>query len=195
MEAVRESVWRQGSAAKRVLTVALIKRMSASSRRTLALCIVAMSFASASGQSFEAFRLRSGMSPKEVQKTVPGYDLRWTDARNVANLVSGEDVYANLGFCGDKLVSVIRNIDADTDFLTYLQDGLRDYGQPNVKVRKDTWTGPGGGDVTWVDFSWVKGGIGRTLSLAPEGRTGSGELRHTRAASLHVFVDRSPCFR
>jgi hypothetical protein len=159
------------------------------------LWLVSMSIVmSADAQTFEAFRFRSGMSPEQVVHVVAGYELRWTRDKEVAFLVNGQDIYANLGFCDDKLVSVIRKVDADTEFLTYLQDGLRDYGQPKVTVRKDAWTGSGSGEITYVDFSWTRLGVGHTVSLAPEGRTGSGELRYIRSASVHVFVEHSSCF-
>jgi hypothetical protein len=164
--------------------------------RPVALCFALLSVTPVVyAQTFEAFRLRSGMTPDQVQKAVPGYKVRWGQMPGSAFLVNGDDIYASLAFCNSQLVSVIRSIDADTDFLTYLQERLTEYGQPRVAVKKDAWTGAGGGDITSVTFNWIKDGVGNTLSLAPEGRNGSGDLRHTRYASLHVFLENSPCAR
>lgn len=150
---------------------------------------------SAHSQTFKAFRFHNGMTPEQAENAVPGYKLRWTHGQEVAFLISGEDIYANLGFCNNKLVSVIRSVDADTEFLNYLRDELKDYGQPKVTVRKDAWTGPGGGDITWIDFSWSKDRVGYALSLAPEGRSGSGELRYVRTASVHIFLEEYSCLK
>jgi hypothetical protein len=92
--------------------------------------------------SFEAFRLRSGMTAEEVSRNFPTYELRWlASPRGAAMLVnrpvnvSNPDIYASLSFCQDRLMSVIRNIDPDTEFLGYVQDYIREYGQPETRVR------------------------------------------------------------
>lgn len=103
------------------------------------------------------------------------------------------ETYASLGFCQNRLTAVIREIDPDTDFLRYLSDWLRDFGQPKVSIRTQPWTGPGGGDISSVDFKWLSKGVKYTLSLIPEERTGSGELRHFRGASAIVQLAETAC--
>ena len=149
--------------------------------------------------SFEAFRLRSGMTPDEVSKEFPNYELRWlAQPHGAAMLVQrpvnpdDPDIYASLSFCNNRLVSIIRTVDPDTDFLTYAQDYLRDYGQPTVNVRKQPWTGKNGGDITALELVWIRDGIRRDVSFSPEGRTGAGELRYIRSASVGIRFD-APC--
>jgi hypothetical protein len=158
-----------------------------------------MGQASTAGPSFEAFRLRSGMTPDEVTKEFPNYELRWlAQPHGAAMLVQrpvnpdDPDIYASLSFCNNRLVSIIRDVDPDTDFLAYAQDYLREYGQPTVNVRKQPWTGKNGGDITSLTLAWIGGGIRREVTLSPEGRTGSGELRYVRTASVGIRFD-TPC--
>lgn len=155
---------------------------------------------STAAPSFEAFRLRSGMTPDEVTKELSGYELRWFAqpqgaallVRRPANPDDAADVYASLTFCNNRLWSVIRNVDPETDFLGYAQDYLREYGQPTVKIEKQPWTGDNGGDIASLVLVWIRGGIQRAVTLAPEGRTGAGELRYYRTASVRVGFD-TPC--
>lgn len=158
-----------------------------------------MGQASNAGPSFEAFRLRSGMTPDEVSKEFLNYELRWlAQPHGAAMLVQrpinpdDPDIYASLAFCNSRLVSIIRNVDPDTDFLAYAQDYLREYGQPTVNVLKQPWTGKNGGDITTLKFVWVRGGIRGEVTLIPEGRTGTGVLRYVRTASVRIAFD-SPC--
>jgi len=162
------------------------------------LCATIASSQTASKEpSFEAFRLRSGMTPDEVSKEFPNYELRWLVQPNgVAFLVhrpvdpDNPDTYASVSFCKNRLFAVVRTVDPDTDFLAYAQDYLREYGQPTVKIRTEPWTGPNGGDVRSFDLVWVRDGVRREVTLVPEGRTGSAELRHVRSASVAVHLDR-----
>jgi hypothetical protein len=68
--------------------------------------------------SFEAFRLRSGTTPDEVNKAFPNYELRWLAQPNGAAMLvqrpvnpDDPDIYASLSFCNNRLWSVIRNVD------------------------------------------------------------------------------------
>jgi hypothetical protein len=149
--------------------------------------------------SFEAFGLRSGMSAEEVSRKFPTYELRWlASPKGSAMLLNrpvnpeNPDIFASLAFCQNRLMSVIRNIDPDNEFLGYVQDYIREYGQPEVKVTKNPWTGLNGGDITDLELTWTRNGVRRKLSLVPEGRTGSGELRYVRTATAAAFLDR-PC--
>ena len=99
------------------------------------------------------------------------------------------DNYASLSFCKNRLFAAIRTVDPETDFLAYTQGYLREYGQPKVNVRKQPWTGPKGGDITSFDLVWVRDGVRREVTLIQEGRTGSGELRYVRTASVAVHFD------
>ncbi len=160
---------------------------------------LAIGQASAPKPAFEAFGLRSGMTPDEVSKEFPNYELRWlVQPHGVAFLAKrpvdpdNPDTYASLSFCKNRLFAVVRTVDPDTDFLAYMQDYLREYGQPKVNVLKEPWTGPNGGDITSFDLVWVRDGVRREVSLTPEGRTGSGELRYVRTASVAVHFD-TPC--
>lgn len=158
----------------------------------LLLCFIIISARSAGAQQFRAFGLNSGMTPEQVKAAVPGYELRWMNGSPAAaflvrNPESGNpETYASLGFCQNRLTAVIREIDPDIDFVRYLSDWLRDFGQPKVSIRAQPWTGPRGGDISSVDFTWVSKGVKYMLSLTPEERTGSGELRHYRGASAVV---------
>jgi hypothetical protein len=149
--------------------------------------------------SFEAFRLHSGMTPDEVSKEFPNYELRWlAQPHGAAMLVQrpvnpdNPDIYASLAFCNNRLVSVIREVDPDTDFLPYAQDYLREYGQPTVTIQKQPWTGKSGGDITVLQLVWIRGVIRREVTFVPEGRTGAGELRYVRSASVRIAFD-IPC--
>ena len=99
------------------------------------------------GPSFQAFRLRSGMTADEVTKEFPNYELRWLAYPHGAAILiqrpanqDDPDIYASISFCNNRLISIIRTVDPDTEFLNYAQDYLREYGQPTVKVRKQPWT-------------------------------------------------------
>jgi hypothetical protein len=148
---------------------------------------------------FEVFRLRSGMTPEEISRKFPTYELRWLAqpsgaamlVRHPVNL-ENPDIYASISFCQNRLVSVIRNIDPDTEFLGYVQDYIRECGQPQVNIRKEPWTGLNGGDITTLELIWTRDGVRRLLSLIPEGRTGSGELRYVRTASVMADIEKHP---
>jgi hypothetical protein len=155
-----------------------------------------MGQASSAGPSFQAFRLRRGMTPDEVSKEFPNYELRWlAQPHGAAMLVQrpvnhdDPDIYASLSFCNNRLWSVIRTVDPDRDLLAYAQDYLREYGQPTVNLRKQPWRGKNGGDITTLDFIWIRDGIRRGVTLTPEGRTGAGELRYVRNASVSISFD------
>jgi hypothetical protein len=168
----------------------------------LVCCLIAglaMCQAPTAKPSFEAFRLRSGMTPDDVSKEFPNYELRWlAQPHGAAMLVErpvnpdDPDIYASLSFCNNRLWSVIRDVDPDTEFLTYVQDYVHDYGQPTVKVEKQPWTGKNGGDISSLVLTWIAGGIRRHVTLFPEGRTGAGELRYTRNASIGLSFN-TPC--
>lgn len=160
---------------------------------------LAIAHGASTGPSFEAFGLRSGMTPDEVNRKLPDYELRWlAEPHGAAMLVhtpvnaDDPDIYASLTFCNNRLWSVIRDVDPDTDFLNYAQDYLREYGQPTVSVEKQPWTGKNGGDVTTLDLTWIRDGLRRAVSLNPEGRTGAGELRYVRGARVRVGFN-TPC--
>ncbi|MGC2694991.1 MAG: hypothetical protein WA738_04290 [Candidatus Angelobacter sp.] len=151
------------------------------------------------GQSFEAFSLKSGMTPEQVAKAYPTYEFRWAErtgsGSGSAMLVRAEeyDFAANLVFCNNSLVGLTRNIDPDTDFVRYVEQRLNQFGQPQVSVRRNPWTGQGGGEIETIDFTWVHNNVKDTISFSPEGRTGSGELRHVRGASVGFFLLTSSC--
>jgi hypothetical protein len=143
--------------------------------------------------SFEAFRLKSGMTPDEVTKQFPNYELRWlAQPKGAATLVQrpvdpdNPNIYASVSFCHNQLRFLSRELDADTDFLGYVQDYIREYGQPKVSVEKQPWTGSHGGDITTLKLQWLNDGVFRSVSLVPEGRTGTGELRYSRSAYIAI---------
>jgi hypothetical protein len=146
--------------------------------------------APACAQTFAAFNLKSGMTVEEVKRAMPGYEIRWYGDRGSIFLEGAGDreLYASLLFCNNVLSGIDRAIDPDTDFIRYFADRLRDFGQPQVTIRSNAWTGPGGGEIQALEFVWIRSGVKYTLSLTPEGRTGSGELRHSRNASVSFFV-------
>jgi hypothetical protein len=162
-----------------------------------------------SAQEFEAFHLKSGMTAEQVQKALPStYELRWDKQQRVPGFATGvvakplsdlsgddSDIYAMASFCNGRLVTVSRNIDADTEFAPYLEKWLRDFGQPKVGVRTEPWTGPGGGEVVTVEFDWVHDGVKYMLMLTPEGRSGTGELRVSRGASVIFTLEKYSCLK
>jgi hypothetical protein len=168
-------------------------------RKRFGVAIILLCAALSSGQSFEAFRLKSGMTPEQVAKAYPTYEFRWAErsgpGSGSAMLVRAEeyDFAANLVFCNNSLVGLSRNIDPDTDFVRYVEERLKEFGQPQVSVKRDPWTGPGGGEIETIEFTWVHNNVKDTISFHPEGRTGSGELRHLRQASVAFFILTSPC--
>jgi hypothetical protein len=168
-------------------------------RKWFGVVIILASAALLSGQSFEAFRLKSGMTPEQVAKAYPTYEFRWAErsgpGSGSAMLVRAEeyDFAANLLFCNNSLVGLTRSIDPDTDFVRYVEERINQFGQPQVSVRRDPWTGPGGGEIETIDFTWIHNNVKDTIVFHPEGRTGNGELRHVREASVAFFLLTSPC--
>jgi hypothetical protein len=164
---------------------------------SLALVVCIFGSVTAAAQSFEAFRLKSGMTPDQISRTWPTYEFRWLEQRHPgtgsAVLIKDEDIFASLSLCNNSLVGLARNVDADTDFVRYLDDYLKEFGQPRVSTRRDAWTGPGRGDVETVEFTWIRKDVRYEISFNPEGRTGSGELRHLRNASIGFFLLANPC--
>ena len=172
-------------------------RTSNMKHKRFGVIIVLLCAALLSAQSFEAFRLKSGMTPEQVAKEYPTYEFRWAErsgrGSGSAMLVRAEDFAANLEFCNNSLVGLTRNIDPDTDFVRYVEERLKEFGQPQVSVRRDPWSGPGGGEIETIQFSWVHNSVKEIISFHPEGRTGSGELRHARAASVAFVLLTNPC--
>jgi len=162
-----------------------------------------------SAQEFEAFRLKSGMTVEQVQKAAPSsYELRldkqqgspgWATgviAKPLSDLSDDDsDLYAGVSFCNGRLITVSRNIDADTEFPTDLEKWLRDFGQPKVSLRREPWTGAGGGEIVTVEFDWLHDGVKYMLMLTPEGRSGAGQLRHSRGAAVMFTMEKSSCFK
>jgi hypothetical protein len=192
------------------VTLVAVMTTSARLRRVLFLfTIVTASCGLAFAQDFEAFHLKSGMTPEQVQKALPPpYELRWDKQQGERGWARAElakplsdvagddsDVYANVSFCDRRLVTVSRNIDADTDFAPYLEKWVRDFGQPKVSVRRDPWIGTGGGEATAVEFDWLQDGVKYTLMLTPEGRSGTGELRYSRGAAVILALEKYPCLK
>lgn len=105
------------------------------------------------------------------------------------------DIYAMVSFCNGSLVSVSRHIDPDTEFPTYIEKWLRDYGQPKVSLRREPWTGAGGGEITTVEFDWSHDGVKYMLMLNPEGRSGAGQLRYSRAAGTIFTLEKYSCLK
>lgn len=147
-------------------------------------------------EAFEFLGLRSGMSAAEVQAAAPpGYKLGFFTEGSGA-LVRGEDFYATLAFCNGRLVNVIRQLDADTDWLPSVRAALSERGNPTVTAASQPWLGPGGGSVNSVTLSWYDGQAKYELSLTPEGRDGRGNLRHLRGASeAYQQVAGNSCLR
>lgn len=159
-------------------------------------------------QEFEAFRLKSGMTMEQVEKAAPfSYELR-LDKQASPDWVTGiiakaiseatgddSDIYTGVGFCNRRLVWVSRSIDPDTDFATYMEKWLRDFGQPKLSLTRHPWTGTGGGEILTVEFDWSHDGVKYMLMLNPEGRTGAGQLRYNRAATAIFTLEKYPCLR
>ena len=159
-----------------------------------AMGLIAATYNAAS--AFETIGFRSGMNVADVQAAAPpGYDLRmFSNGSGV--VVRGDDIYAALGFCLGHLVSVSRSIDADRDWLPFVQDALRQRGRPQVLTEAQPWTGPGGGDIHSFLLRWADKDSRYELSLSPEERDGAGKLRHTRGASENsTLTSANPCFR
>ncbi len=81
-------------------------------------------------------------------------------------------------------------IDPDNDYVPTLERNLSSWGQPKVSVRRQPWSGPGGGDIVSLDNLWKRGSDEINLSFSPEGRDGKGGLRYNRGAFLS-YADRS----
>lgn len=182
----------------------------ASLYRVVVLLIVVATTCPVSAQEFEAFRLKSGMTVERVQKAVAplSYELRLDKQQGSPGWATGviakplsdvtgddSDIYAGVSFCNGTLVSVSRNIDPDTEFPTYVEKWLRDLGQPRVSLRREPWTGPGGGEIVTLEFDWSHDGVKSMLMLHPEGRTGSGQLRYTRAAAVFFTLEKYSCLK
>jgi hypothetical protein len=148
---------------------------------------------------FEFAGFRSGMSPAQVQAAAPlGYELRMlpdsSGAFTSGALVKGDDFYAQVGFCNGRIVHVIRNFAADTDWLPTVRAAIQSRGQPQVMVLSQPWSGPGGGYVGSLILRWSDGQSRYELSVSPEGRDGKGALRYNRSASeSHFQVTGNPC--
>ena len=81
-----------------------------------------------------------------------------------------------VSFGNGSLASVSRHIDPDTEFATYIEKWLRDFGQPKVSLRRELWNGAGGGEIVTVEFDWSHDGVKYMLMLNPEGRRGAGVI-------------------
>src|SRR5580765_7954162 len=91
---------------------------------------------------FETLGLKSGMTPAQVQVAAPqGYTFLpafGADPQSYsfnATIVRGTDVFATVSFCHQRLSSVIREIDPNTEWAARLQVRLTSSGQPRVSMR------------------------------------------------------------
>lgn len=148
---------------------------------------------------FETLGLKTGMTPAQVQVAAPqGYTLIaafGADPQSYsfsATIVRGTDVFATVSFCHQRLSSVIREVDPNTEWAARLQVRLVSSGQPRVSMRSQPWTGIGGGDVMTVSLRWTSAGEIYDLSLNPEGRTPNGALRYMSSA-FEQFAMEEPC--
>jgi hypothetical protein len=92
-------------------------------------------------------------------------------------------------------VTVSRNIESDSELPPYLEKWLRDFGQPKVSVRREPWVGTGGGKIVTIEFDWLNDGAKYMLTLAPEGRSGAGQLRHSRGAAVIFALETNSCLK
>jgi hypothetical protein len=91
-----------------------------------------------------------------------------------------------------------QGIDVDTDNIPEVEKAIAAYGQQaTVTIRRNPWTGPGGGYISSVELAWISDKTNAerfTISLMPEGRTGSGSLRYNRNAGIGFAVGSAfPC--
>ena len=165
----------------------------------LALTLLALQ--SRTAEAFEYLGLKSGMTATEVQSAAPlGFELRlFPSEGNLAGagaLMRGDDVFATVDFCKGRLVSVDRSIDADMDWYREVKSGAAKYGQPTIKFIANPWTGPGGGTIDSIQFVWRLPATRYTISYTPEGRDGSGNLRHKRGANVGFLeTANNSCFK
>jgi hypothetical protein len=155
---------------------------------TMAAALSLVPLCARAAPAFEMLGLRSGMTVQEVQSAAPaGFHLGMFDA-NSGGITDGKEIYATVAFCGGRLVDVTRGFDADVDWPPAVQRALRERGQPTTSIRETPWPGPGGGTVSSVVMSWTNAKYRYELDLWPEGRDGRGNLRHTRGASVSMYL-------
>lgn len=174
-------------------------------RRVIVLAVVIgaiISFPSVRAIAFDVDGLRTGMSVSEAVSllgtkmkrvssgvTTAGHrsEIYWSDPSDTTGSVT------SLVFCDGALVSILRNLDFDADYIPTLQDVLQKYATPNrVWVKRQPWTGPGGGYVSSSETEWTSGKDRVVLAFNPEGRGGTRALRYGREAGID-YETRSPC--
>lgn len=173
--------------------------MQSSATMVVGLALVLSAAGPVPGAAFEFGGLRSGMTPAQVIAAAPpGYELRMLPGSaapfSSGALVKGSDFFAQISFCNGRLEHLIRNLDADVDWLPAVRAAVTARGQPRVLVESQPWSGPGGGDVHSLVLRWTDGETRYQLSISPEGRDGKGALRHSRGASESYYqIAGNPC--
>ena len=159
---------------------------------------VAVMFLIASGaaSAFDVDGYRSGMTPADVATVAQRQGLEmWQMANMPGDWAIGiraqYRIDATFAFCAPTgLVSYSHSLDPDNAYLLTIERTIAAWGQPKINVRRQVWTGPGGGEIESIDMLWKRGdGTELSVSYTPEGRDGAGALRYNRGASIS-YLDR-----
>lgn len=151
---------------------------------------------SSAAAAFDVDGYRSGMTPAEVAAIAQRNGLEMWQMPNMPGawaigIRAQYRVDATFAFCAPTgLVAYSHSLDPDNAYLPAVERAIAAWGQPKVSVRREVWTGPGGGDVESIDMLWKRSdGTELSVSFGPEGRDGKGALRYNRGASIG-YVDR-----
>jgi len=157
-------------------------------------------------QAFDVDGFKSGMTLAQVASELKHYQLKvikeelnW-GAYVAVPLNEKGDVdltrpgFPVFNFCKGRLFLYSRPIDFDADYIAVLEERLRTFGSPQkVLTERQPWEGPGGGYVATARMRWYEGEQRIDLTFSPEGRTGTGALRHFRNAAIE-YAQKNSCW-
>ncbi len=134
------------------------------------------------GEAFNENGFYSGMSREQVIAAVQRFGFTLGE---IEGTLVNRETLEMFNFCGNGLISYLRNINFDADYIPALQTLIEKNGQPEiVRVIQSPWSGPGGGYVQGVEMLWYRGKDRIRLSFSPKAWDGYGKLRHNGGASI-----------
>jgi hypothetical protein len=147
--------------------------------------------ASGAASAFDVDGYRSGMASADVAAIAHRQGLEMWQFGSIpgawaTGIRAQSRIDATFSFCPSTgLVSYSHSLDPDNVYLPTMERTIAAWGQPQVGVRRQVWTGPGGGDIESIVMLWKRSdGTELTVSFTPEGRDGAGALRYNRSASV-----------
>lgn len=151
--------------------------------------------------AFDVDGFRSGMTEDEAEQIIHARGLEsWEIQRNTVQahgLMFGNrlkyEVAGSLSFCRNQLMSYIKDIDFDADYVPTLHSLIREHGQPNVRAALDTLV-QGGGHIQDVKMAWYFSNERIELTFWPQHRKGNGDVAAYRGSSIN-YASRNECWK